>query len=181
MSPFTPAGDRARWRVIYEELLSKARTGDIITYEAMAEKLNLNADEDRHVLQMAMRRAAREHLLVDSRAVEAVRNSGYRIVEPEVGLVLAKQHQRKAIRSVRRGHDHVIHVDMSELAPDIRLLFEAAAFKFAEQEEALRRLDIRQQRQQQQIAAAASGLERTADQIARLEARLAALETGRES
>src|SRR5260370_9864402 len=112
MSPFTPHGDRARWRIIYD-MLVKAGTGDVVTYQTIAGALGLDADADRHKIQMDMRRAAKEHLENDLRSVAAVPNEGYRIVETPRKLELARNHQANAFRSVRRGRAHVSYADLA--------------------------------------------------------------------
>src|ERR1044071_7885349 len=53
---FTPIGERARWRVIYE-LMRGADMGVTITYEDMATPLGLDPVKDRHALEMAARKA----------------------------------------------------------------------------------------------------------------------------
>ena len=179
MSPFTPAGERARWREIYA-LLAGADTGDVVTYEAMAAALGLDAAADRHKIQVAMRRAAREFLVIDLRSVESVPNTGYRVTETERKLELAKRQQSRGARAVRRGKDQVTYADTAALDEPTRALFEAMAWKFAAQDEAIRRLDVRAQRHERQLQAAASGLQQTEAQLARLQERLEKLEAGRQ-
>jgi len=179
MSPFTPAGDKARWRYLYD-LLVKTDTGGTVTYETMAETLDLDPQRDRHVLQMAMRRAAKEHLEHDQRSVASVPNVGYRIVETERKLDLAKLYQGKAQRSVRQGRAHVEHADLSDVDEATRALFEAMAWKFAQQDEVIHRLDVRQKRHERQLQAAVSAQKQTEGQLADLRARLEKLEGERE-
>jgi hypothetical protein len=175
MSPFQPAGARARWRVIYD-MLTASKPGDTVTYDDMGKALELDPDKDRHLIQMAVRRAGREYLLVDCRALEPVPNTGYVIVESAKQLVLAGKHQVKARRSIRRGREQVTHVDVSGLDEATRQMFEIMAWKFAQQDEAIRRLDVRQQRTQRQLAAAVSA---TSGEMAELRARLEKLEADR--
>jgi hypothetical protein len=175
MSPFRASGDHARWKIIYG-LLTATETGDILTYEAMAKALGLDPDEDRHKLQMAVRRAAKEHLVNDLRSLEPVTNEGYRVVETPKKLELAGQHQAKAKRSIARGRAHVIHVDISGMDETTRQAFELMAWKFAQQDEMIRRLDVRQQRTQRQVEAARADLDLSTDQISKLMERMDALE-----
>ena len=60
-----------------------------------------------------------------------------------------------------------------------RDIFEAMAWKFAEQDDALRRLDVRQRRHEQQLKNAVSSQAHTAEQIAERQERLAKLEAER--
>jgi len=180
MSPFEAAGDRARWKVIYDQLV-KLPPGGILTYAEIGALLSLDPDTDRHKIQMAMRRAAQEHLRVDLRSITSVPNTGYQVVETERKLAIARQHQGKAVRSVRRGRDHVVNADLAGLDQDTRAVFEAMAWKFTQQDEAIHRLDVRQRRQERQLAAAQSAHQQTQEQLADLANRLAKLEAERET
>jgi O6-methylguanine-DNA--protein-cysteine methyltransferase len=179
MSPFTPAGDRARWRIIYD-LLTDADVGDTVTYEDMGAALGLDPDKDRHLIQMAVRRAGREYLTVNLRALAPIPNVGYRVVETSRQLEIAGQHQVKARRSIKRGREQVTYVDVSGLDEATRQMFETMAWKFSQQDEAIKRLDVRQQRMQKQVEAAVSAQEHTQEELAELRARLEKLEGERE-
>ena len=179
MSPFEPVGDRARWRVVYD-LLVKAATDETITYEDLGDALDLDPANDRHTIQMAVRRAAKEHEVKDSRALDVVPNVGYRIVRVPEHLDLAQRHQRKAGKSLERGRSKVDHVDLTGVDGDTRRAFEVVAQAFALQADFNRRLDIRQKRLEKQVASATSAQEHTAEEIAELRARLEKLETERE-
>jgi hypothetical protein len=179
MSPFTPVGDQARWRILYD-LLVKAGVGDVVTYGAMGGALDLDPDEDRHAIQMALRRAAREYEVMDSRALEAVPNEGYRVVEPQRHLVLARQHQKKAGRSLDRGRSKVEHVDLAGVDDETRRAFELVVVALARVAEFNQRLDIRQKKLERQVEAAQSAQEHTSEELADLRARLEKLEAERE-
>jgi hypothetical protein len=179
MSPFIPADGVARWQIVYD-LLVQAATGTIVTYEDLGKALRLDPDGERHAIQMAVRRAAREHEVKDNRALDAVPNVGYRIVTAPEHLTLARRHQRKAGRSLERGRSKVEHVDLSGLDADTRHAFTVVAQAFALQADFNRRLDIRQKRLEQQVASATSAQEHTAEEIAELRARLEKLEAERE-
>jgi hypothetical protein len=179
MSPFDPVGERARWRVVYD-LLAKADADETITYEDLGDALDLDPVSDRHAIQMAMRRAAKEHEVKDNRALDVVPNVGYRIVRVPEHLDLAQRHQRKAGKSLERGRSKVDHVDLSGADPDMRRAFEVVAQAFALQADFNRRLDIRQKRLEQQVASATSAQEHTAEEIAELRSRLEKLEAERE-
>jgi hypothetical protein len=177
--PFRPIGDRARWKSVYE-LMRKTGTGGVITYAMMGAALNLDPDADRAKIQMAARRAATELLNVDLRSTEAIRNRGYQVVETSRKLEIARKYQGRAARAVRKGQAHVTHADLANLDPDTRAVFEAMAWKFEQQDEALRRLDVRARRHERQLAAAQSAQQQTSVQMTELAARLAALEAARE-
>ncbi len=179
MSPFIPAGDQARWRTVYE-LLVKAPTDGTVTYEELGDALGLDPAGDRHLIQMAVRRAAREHEVRDNRALDAVPNVGYRIVRVPEHLVLAQRQQRKAGKALERGRSKVEHVDLTGIDGDTRRAFEIVAQAFALQADFNRRLDIRQKKLEQQVASAMSAQEHTSDELAELRARLEKLEAERE-
>jgi hypothetical protein len=180
MAAFVPQGDRARWKILYD-LLRKAATGDVVTYQAMADALGLDADADRHAIQMAARRAAQELLKADLRSTDVVPNEGYQVVETVRKLDIARRHQGRAARSVARGRAQVDNADLSTVDDATRAIFEAMAWKFEQQDEALRRLDVRARRHERQLKAATSAQAQTEAQMADLAARLAKLEADRES
>lgn len=183
MSPFKPIGDQARWQTVYA-LLVRTKTGDVLTYEAIAEALELDSKRDRHAIQMAMRRAAKEHEEADKRAIESVANKGYRVVEAPEHLRLARGHHRRASKALVRGQSKVVHVDLGALDPETRRAFEVVASAFAAQIEFNKRFDVRQQRLEkafEDITERTDKTEaRTEQEIAELKARLARLEGGQD-
>lgn len=148
----------------------------MLTYENMGSALDLDPDEDRHAIQMAMRRAAREHEVMDKRTIEPVANEGYRVVQAPEKLRLAQGDQKKSSRALARGHSKVVNVDLNGLNQDTRKAFEIVAMAFAEQREFVRRLDVRQSRLEEAVQAVSSRSERTEQEVAELRDRLARLE-----
>lgn len=177
MAAFRPIGDQARWRIVYEKLVA-TETGGVITYEEIADALELDAKDDRHAIQMAVRRAGREHEEVDKRAIEAVPNVGYRMVEAPEHLRLARGHQKKASTALRNGHSKVVNVDLSGLEPETRHAFEVVARAFALQMDFNRRMDVRQRQLEDNIGSIADRAARSEEEIAELRARLERLERG---
>lgn len=175
MSPFEPVGARARWRIVYE-LLCATTTGDVLTYERIGEALGLDPDDDRHAIQMAVRRAAKEHEVGDRRAIEPVANSGYRVVEAPEHLRLARGQQKRAGKALARGQSKVVHVDLSGMEPETRRAFEVVARAFAMQMDFNKRFDVRQAKLEDTITSMSERTERTEQEIADLKARLARLE-----
>ena len=175
MSPVGPAGETARWRILYD-LLSGRTVGDVLNYEVMAEALDLDPIEDRHTIQLAMRRASKELELENKHAVEAVQNVGYRIVEPEEHLRLARGQQRRSSRALARGHSKVVNVDLSNVDPEVRNAFQVVASAFAMQMEFNRRTDVRQKKLEDALDAVREKSTRTDEEVAELRARLDRLE-----
>jgi len=129
---------------------------------------------------MAVRRAAREHEVMDNRALDAVPNEGYRVVEAAAHMELAQRHQRKGQRSTLRALSKVEHVDLTGLDVAARRAFEVVAIAFKLQADINRKLDIRQKTLERQVSAAMSAQDRTSDEVADLRARLEKLEAERE-
>lgn len=175
--PFEPAGDRARWRIVYDLLKATPENGRV-TYESLGAALDLDPRQDRHLIQMAVRRAAKEHEVMDNRALDSVRNIGYRVVTVPEHLVLARRHQKKAGKSLERGRSKVVYVDLSGVDEQTRQGFELVAHAFAMQADFNRRMDVSQKRLKRQVEAAMSATESTAEELAELRARLERLERG---
>lgn len=175
MRPFEPIGDRARWRIIYE-MLQQTETGQVITYRDLAEALDLDARTDRHQIQMAVRRAARELEEADKRALDVIPNTGYVIVPAPEHLTLARRQQKKSFKALARGQSKVINVDLTGVDAEIRHAFEITARAFAWQMQFNKQLDVRQAKLEQAVNSMTQRTQRTEEEIAELKARLARLE-----
>lgn len=176
MKPFEPIGERARWRVIYD-LLRKKNVGDSLTYDEISEAIDLHPQNDRHAMQMATRRAAKELEQVDERALEPIANVGYRVVEPREHLRLARLQQKKSQRALESGHSKVTHVDLSGMDVETRRAFEVVAIAFSMQMEMTRRLDVGQKRLEAAVASVVERTERSEEELAELRERLERLES----
>ena len=175
MTPFEALGDRPRWVEVYD-VLRRHEVGDVVTYKDLGRALGLDADGDRHAIQMAVRRAAREFEKTDLRALEAIPNQGYRIVQPAEHIRLARAQQAKSSRALARGHSTVTHVDFTDMDSETRKAFEVVAQAFAHQMDFNRRMDIRTANLEAAVAAITETRERTDDEVAELRARLERLE-----
>lgn len=180
MSPFEPAGEQARWRTIYA-LLRDTEVDSVLTYEEMATALGLDPVANRHLIQVSMRRAAKELEVVNNHAVTPVVNVGYRVVRAEEHLDLARRHQRKSSRALAVSRSKVTHVDWAALDPTTRTAFEVVAQALTAQISFNRRLDIRQQQLSEALAEVQREHEetrkRTSDELATIQERLAKLES----
>lgn len=175
MSPFEPLGDEPRWKVLYR-LLKGTPVGGIVTYQAMADALGLDPVRHRSAMITAMRRAAEEHEEKDKRAIEGVRNEGYRVVDVNGQLRLAHTHGRRAGAQLEMAYSKATNVDLSDADPEVRKAFEVVARGFAEQMEINRRLAGRQRRTEKALDAVMERGERTEEEIAELKRRLGELE-----
>lgn len=176
MTPFDPIGDRARWRILYEDVLTLRDHGDVVTYETLGKALDLDPTDERHVIQMAVRRAAREYEEVDKRALDAVPNVGYRVVNAVEHMGLARRQQRRSHRALKAGKSKVVNVDMQGLDSETRKAFEVVARAFALQMDFNRRMDVRQKRLEDVTQSVTERQERSEAEIAQLRERLARLE-----
>jgi hypothetical protein len=183
LSPFQPSGEQARWRVAYG-VLQAAEVNSVVTYDELGEALSLDPDRDRHAIQMAIRRAAQELEEQDKRAIDAIPNKGYRIVEAPEHLVLARRHHRKAGRSLARGHSKAVNVDLTGVDPDVRRALEVTAQAFSLQMDFNRRFAVRQSQLEQAVReitdTQTTDRQRSADDIAMLRERIERLERERD-
>lgn len=172
---FQPLGDVARWRTLYNQLLSRANHGDVITYDRMGQVLGLDPQADRHAIQMAVRRASKELEQADKMALDSVPNEGYRVVQAVEHIELARRQQRRSHRALSRGHSKVVNVDFTGMEPEVRKAFDVMASAFSMQMDFNRRIDVRQRNLESATQAVAQRQERTEEELRELRERLDAL------
>lgn len=173
--PFAPLGDRARWLEIYDLLVATPMNG-IVSYQQMADALGLNPDVDRQLIQVTMRRAAKQHEVVDKRAVVAVPNQGYRVVEPAEHLGLARRQQVRSKRALARGHSKAVNVDMSKIEPETRKALDMVASVIALQMDFNRRAEGKLAAHDRAIRDLTEAKERTEEERQEFRERLERLE-----
>jgi hypothetical protein len=174
-TPFTPIGETARWRIIYN-LLTGKDINDVLAYTEAAAALQVDAATQRHIIQGAVRRAAREFAVVDNRALEAVPNTGYRVVEAEEQLRLARYQQRRSSKALQRGRSLVSHADLSGVDPEVRRAFYVTGQLLSAQLDFNRRMDIRQKRLETAVQSMQVRSSLTDEEVAQLRARIERLE-----
>lgn len=148
--PFVPVGAVARWRVVYD-LLRPLKFGEVLTYEAIADALELDADTDRHVIQMASRRALRELLNIDHRGSKAVKNLGYRIAKPEEHITLGKDRNKRAGRQLVAAEAVSTKVDLTDMLPEQVKILELMTRGVRQQMEINRRVLAKQDQHSEAI------------------------------
>lgn len=104
------------------ELLATLEPGDVASYKALAEVLELREPEDRVRIQAAVRAAIPRLEKGWSRTVDAIPNTGYRVVFPDEHVPLADRHASKAGRSTGRAVAKVRYVDLNKVSPGLRPL-----------------------------------------------------------
>ncbi|MFH5825010.1 hypothetical protein [Georgenia sp. AZ-5] len=175
--PFTTAATQIE--LSREDVQALSGILSVISLESDLAALGLDPVRHRHIIQTAIRRAGVECEEADHRAIEAVRNVGYRIVAPQEHGRLAVTHQRKSIRALRAGRSKVENVDLDKLDPEARKAFGIMALAFAAQIDFNRRLDVRQKRLEEAVKHVSVRTERSEEEIATLRERLDRLERQR--
>lgn len=175
MKPFEPIGDVARWQLIYDAISTRP-VGAILSYNELGELLNLHPTNNRPLIQAAMRRAAKHSEKHDKRALDAIPNKGYRIVEAAEHLRLAKVQQHKASNALVRGNSKIVNADLSGLSPELQKTFEVIGHAFRLQMDMLRRTDVRQRRLEEAVNDITHRSDRSESEISELRQRLERLE-----
>ena len=100
--------------MIYETLLERADSGDIITYAQIEELLDRKFEVNRGPLYRARRELGelRKHWL------EAVPNVGYRVIEPAEHVRISAGHRRKSRRQVGMAIRVLQSTDLAQLSGD---------------------------------------------------------------
>ena len=129
--PFKPKGDTAQWRTVYN-LFAKTPVNDTVTYDTLGDALNFHPRSDRQRIQAAARKAAAHLLEADSRAVENVPETGYRIVTASQQIPLAGKQIEKGANALDRGHELTNHVRLDELTSDERQIVHSMTIGFAQ-------------------------------------------------
>lgn len=171
MSPFKPAGEQARWRTAYEQLRA-TQPGDVLTYEKLGGALGLHPRTERHKIQQAVKAAAQHFLEEDKRAIEAVINEGYRVVDARGHLVLARTHHVKSSRELDRGHAVAVNVDLNGVDPNVRRALEMTAEGLSMLLEHNQRFEARQAKFEKALASVSVKVERNEAELAELRAEL---------
>ena len=146
--PFVPAGEKARWRVIYE-IMQNADYGDVLKYWELGAALGLDHanDKDKHTIQMAVRRATIQLERVEGRTAVSVRNQGYQIAKPGEHLGIGRARNKRAGRQLDRGERVTNGVDLNLVDDETRKALMVLARGFQVQREVNRRIMDAQQSQ----------------------------------
>lgn len=174
-APFVPLGEQSRWKTAYE-VLTRHVAGDIVTYVELGEALDLDPGKDRHTIQMALRRAAKEFEEHDLHALDSIPNTGYRIVEPPEHLTLARGQQKRSSKALMRGQSNVVNVDFTGMDPEIRKAFEVTAHAFGSMIDMQRRMYKRQSDIETALTETGKRQDRSEEEVQELKDRLARLE-----
>lgn len=123
MSRFNPVREDGRTdaEVIYE-LVQDAVPNDEFPYEALIEVLQDGTDRDvtRKHVHLVIRRVNILLLETRSRALQVVKNYGYRVVQASEQMGLAQRHEYKAANQVSAALRLIKHTILSELSEEQR-------------------------------------------------------------
>lgn len=111
---FASKGERPEWRMIYEDLLDGAEPGQVITYADLEGLLGRDFASNRGPLYRARRTLGEMH----HRWLEAVPNTGYRVIEPLEHMRVSAGHRRKSRRQVGMAIRVLEATDLTQLAAD---------------------------------------------------------------
>lgn len=144
---FKPAGEKARWKIVYE-LFQQAQYGDLLNYWELGAALGLNArnDKDKHMIQMAVRRATIQLERIEGRTTQSVRGRGYQIAKPGEHLGIGRARNKRAGRQLDRGEKVANGVDLNLVDDETRKALMVLARGFQVQKEVNRRVMDTQQR-----------------------------------
>lgn len=172
---FEPVGELARWRALLP-LFVEVERGTVVTYDELAEALDLDPTKDRRAIQAAVGQAQKTLSREHDRSLTPVRNVGYRVVLPNEHVDLAGRQQRKGRKAIARAQGHVDHVDLSSLSDEGRQIVYAAARALSWQQQQIRRLDLRQADLEHVLMSVTSRQDRSEAEHATHATRLAELE-----
>lgn len=174
-APFETIGEKARWELVYP-MLAGTPTADVITYEEVAEVLDLEPLKDRGTIQQVIRDAAKRHLEQDGRAIESVPNVGYRVVKNHEHLRLAQGFQKRSKKALQRSHKTIVCTDMSGMTFEDKQRFDQAGQAIGALIDLTRRLDLRQRHLEHALGTVAKKTDRNSAEVSELKERLERLE-----
>lgn len=149
--PFAPRGEVAQWAVVYR-MFQATEIDAVITYDQLAEALDMDSATDRHRIQAAARKAAEKFLHIDDRAVETIPDVGYRLATAERQIPLAGAQVERATRSLEKGKDLTVHVRLEELSEEGRQIIHAMSIGFSAVAEYTRQISRRMEDHEGRLA-----------------------------
>lgn len=157
--PFEPKGEIAQWRIIYR-LFQETEVDTTLDYHLLGDALDLDPTKDRHRIQAAARRAAKQLLEVDDRAVEVVPDIGYRLVTAGRQIPMAGQQVQRAGRALDKGKAFTTHIRMEDLSEHERQIAQTMALGFAQVAEWARQIGRRMEDHEGRLSDIEAELER---------------------
>jgi hypothetical protein len=176
-SIFASIGAQARWKMIYPLLVAAEVGGPAVSYQDFGDALGLHPLDDRAVIAAVVRHAGRELLKAQGHAVEVVPKIGYRVVEPNEHLRLAKQRNRRAGTQLKRGQEVVQNTDLNLVDEEARRGIEILALALSQQAEINRRQERKAARMDAALKRTAARTEENAEQLSEVQRRIQDIES----
>jgi hypothetical protein len=168
---FKAKGDRAEWRIVYDEI-RKMASGDVLTYDQLSEILGRDFRLDRGPINRAMK----ELETADSRTLVCERGIGYRIAAATEHEHLARKHSTRSRRQLAKAASKARSADRSALSAEQARRLDELELQFSQHADLLQRLDGRDRQRAaeiKQLRRDTSGdIANLSDQVTRLTAAL---------
>lgn len=110
MTPFTPKGDVAEWRMVYDRM-RELRQDEMLSIEEIEEILGRPLGQNRSPVYRAIKEMERSH----QRTLATVRGVGYRVALPGEHFGLVIHHSDRARTQLKRGVERADSADRSGL------------------------------------------------------------------
>lgn len=136
MTMFTPIGDKARWRLIYDEI-SRLAIGDLITHD------DLERAADTPHWRQAYYRAVRELEQADHRTLDVERGIGYRVIPAAEHERVMFRHQKRSRRQLTTAKRKIASADKTQLDAETARRFDDYELRMSQAEQMIRRLHKR--------------------------------------
>lgn len=140
---FETKGEVAEWKMIYDEV-KDLPVNEIITYERLDEILGRDFRQNRSPIDRVIVELVGRH-----RTLVNVRNVGYRIATAKEHAELARSHQRRSRRQIKKGMRRLESADQKQLTPDERREIENLKTRLSRLESAHRAMGRRQEQIEQ--------------------------------
>lgn len=101
------------WKEVFEKIHEKPYDS-IITYSELIK--HAKGEDIRGEKRYVFEKVKREMLRQDCKALENIRDKGYRIVQPNEHTRLTSREIKRAERRVRKGAELILHVDYDALS-----------------------------------------------------------------
>ncbi len=172
---------RPMWRIIYDDLLAKAKIGDIITYDQLRKAL---PGVEEASVRGSYFRACKEVESEMSRTFANVRGVGYRMVEAREHEGLARAHHKRSRRQIGKAIRKARSADRSGLSAEEKARLDTVELTLTRHAEMMQHLGSRVDRNEaalkearrkssEQVAAVSHDQSALAERLARLEAQIA--------
>lgn len=127
---FEPVGEEARWKPVYEHLVT-LEIGDVVTYDVLSDLMDVDARVYREPYYRAVRELEREN----KRTLVNVINVGYRVIDAPQHADVARLHEKRSRRQIRKARAKLQSADQSRLDAETRARFVAHELRLGQLEQ----------------------------------------------